>query len=40
MVEGEIDRLLDEEKSKVEGGSEANDVMEIWRMLLAKGHCR
>jgi len=29
MVEGEIDRLLDEEKkSKVEGGSEANDVME------------
>ena len=28
MVEGEIDRLLDEEKSKVEGGSEANDTME------------
>ena len=28
MVEGEIDRLFDEEKSKVEGGSEANDTME------------
>ena len=28
MVEGEIDRLLDEEKSKVEGGSEANNAME------------
>ena len=28
IVEGEIDRLLDEEKSKVEGGSEANNAME------------
>ena len=28
MVEDEIDRLLDQEKTKVEGGAETNDAME------------